>query len=141
MTSKESLVYHAFRGLAAGLIGEADAAPTVASDANAKRRKTRASVPRKRRVPPHQLPLSPEMEARLRDSLVPLDPRSPMDDYETAVPTAEQLDKMFAGADPENEAVAALRRQMEMQRVSSELQGPQKKPEDAPFVWGGIPDR
>lgn len=142
MTSKEALIHAAFKGLAEGLMAAADTEVTAApgrSVPSPSRKTTRGAKRVRRNRPAQQLPLSPEMEARLRDTFVPLDPRSPMDDYDTGTTTTQDLDAMFAGAEPE--AVAQFKRQMQMQREAAQRNPAPKQEQDAPVVWGGIPDR
>lgn len=135
MDDLERIVQAASRGFAEGLLLQLRAA--LPSKPPARQRRPRASVPRR------QLPLSPELERQINEQLVPPNPRSPMDDYESAVPTVEQLDAMFAGADPENESIQQLRRQMEMQRVAAAQTSskPAAEPAAPSATWNGIPDR
>lgn len=136
----ERLVELAAQGFAKGLLKalmpEASAPGTRTQP---RARKPAKRAPRKPRN--RQLPLSPELEKQLRQSFVPPDPRSPMDDYESAVPSAEQLDDLFAGADPENEAIAALRRQMTAQREAAARTAPPKpEPDVKPeATWNQVP--
>jgi hypothetical protein len=117
-----SLIESFAKGLSKGLVE----ASRVSTPTKPPKTQPRA---RKQAKNPRQMPLpDPTLGATFGSS---------MDDSEDAVPSVEELNRLFAG----NEGMAAFNRQMKMQHAAANLKGPEPLPEAPSGAWNTVPDR